>query len=192
MRAAFVLDPDDGETREELDRLAEATKRYDDLADAYEKGIAHASDLGQRELLTRSAKLHDERRDDPRRALEAYERLFKLDESDIAPLEHMDELATLLSDWTALVRVLARKAELQNDDEERANTWRRIGEAKRDMLDDTPGAIEAYERALELEPESAFTLDNLIPLYEAKNEAARLVELYRKRDRPLRRGRRRP
>src|ERR1700722_5355545 len=49
------------------------------------------------------------------------------------------------------------------------------------MLDDVPGAIEAYESALELEPESGFTLDNLIALYEQKNDAARLVPLYRRR-----------
>jgi len=180
-REAFVLDPDDGGLREDLDRLAETTKRFDDLAEAYEEGIERASDLGQRELLTALGKLHDTRRDDPRRALEAYERLYKLDEQDMTPLDAMDELATLLSDWPTLVRVLARKAELQNDDQERASTWRRIGEAKRDMLEDAPGAIEAYERALELEPDSAFTLDNLIPLYEGKGDAARLVDLYKKR-----------
>ncbi len=180
-REAFVLDPDDGGLREDLDRLAEITKRYDDLADAYEKGIERASDLGQRELLSALGKLHDERRDDPRNALDAYERLFKLDETDIVPLDREDELATLLSDWSALVLVLARKADLQNDDQERAGTWRRIGDVKRDMLDDAAGAIEAYERALELEPQNAKSIDDLIPLYEAKNDAARLVDLYKKR-----------
>ncbi len=67
------------------------------------------------------------------------------------------------------------------DDETRASTWRRVGEAKRDMLDDAAGAIEAYERALEIEPVSSFTMDNLIALYEQKNDGARLVDLYRRR-----------
>src|SRR5260370_4782807 len=49
------------------------------------------------------------------------------------------------------------------------------------MLDDIAGAIDAYERALELEPASAFTMDNLIGLYEQRNDAARLVGLYRRR-----------
>ena len=93
----------------------------------------------------------------------------------------MDALATLLSDWAALVRVLVKKAELVPDDEARAATWRRIGEARRDMLDDALGAIEAYERALELEPESTLTLDDLIALYEQRSDAARLVDLYRRR-----------
>ncbi len=181
VRDAFVLDPDDGESREELDRLAEATGRWDELAEAYERGIERTEDFGKRDLLGALARLHDQKRDDPRRALEAYDRVFHLDESDIEPLEAMDDLATLLSDWSTLVRVLAKKAELENDDTERASTWRRIGEARRDMLEDAPGAIEAYERALELEPDSASTLDHLIGLYEQKNDAARLVDLYRRR-----------
>lgn len=181
LRQAFVLDPDDGETREELDRLAVATSRWDDLAETYERGIEATDGVGKRELLEALAKLHDKRRDDPRRALDAYDRLFRLDESEIHPLDEMVDLATLLSDWPTLVRVLTKRVELIPSDDERASTWRRIGEAKRDMLDDAQGATEAYERALDLEPESAFTLDNLIPLYEAKNDAARLVDLYRRR-----------
>ena len=39
LRAAFALDPDDGETRAELERLAEKTSSWDALAAAYEHGI---------------------------------------------------------------------------------------------------------------------------------------------------------
>src|SRR4051812_22473574 len=116
-----------------------------------------------------------------RRALSAYERLFAADESDIDPLNKMESLATLLSDWPVLVRVLTAKAELLPNDEERASVWRRVAEAKRDMLDDAAGAIAGYEKALELDPESAFTVDCLIELYEAKGDAGRLVELYQRR-----------
>jgi len=181
VRDAFVLDPDDGDTRAELDRLAAATSRWDDLANAYERGIAKIEGVGQRELLQSLAKIHDSKRDDPRRALVAYERLHRLDETEMDPLDAMDVLATLLSDWPVLVRVLVKKADLTPSDEDRAATWRRVGEARRDMLDDAPGAIEAYERALELDPESRVTLDHLIDLYELKDDATRLVDLYRRR-----------
>jgi tetratricopeptide (TPR) repeat protein len=180
-KQAFVLDPEDVSTRQELDRLGEATGRWDELAESYEKALEKIEDHGKRELLEALAKLHDKRRDDPRRALDAYDRLFRLDETDPTPLDEMDQLATLLSDWPTLVRVLVKKAELSGSDPERASTWRRVGEARRDMLDDAQGAIEAYERALELEPDSTFSLDCLIMLYEDKNDAARLVDLYRRR-----------
>jgi tetratricopeptide (TPR) repeat protein len=181
MREAWLLDPEDGDAREHLDRLAAATQRWDALGEAYEAAIGKTDGLTKRELLAALAQLHDKRRDDPRRALAAWERLFALDETELQPLEEMDALATLLSDWPTLVRVLTRKAELVPDDETRASTWRRVGEAKRDMLDDVQGALDAYERALELEPASTFTLDNLIALHEQKNDASRLVDLYRRR-----------
>ncbi|HEX3770616.1 MAG TPA: tetratricopeptide repeat protein [Polyangiaceae bacterium] len=180
-KQAWTLDPEDGEARAELDRLAEATGRWDDLAAAYEIGIERTDGLTKRELLAALAQLHDRRRDDPRKALLAWERLFSLDETEFEPLEEMDALATLLSDWVTLVRVLVKKVDLVPDDETRASTWRRIGEARRDMLDDALGAIEAYERALELEAESTLTIDYLIDLYEHRSEAARLVDLYRRR-----------
>ena len=136
IRQAWILDPEDGDARGELDRLAEATRRWDDLAAAYETAIAKTDGLTKRELLSALAQLHDKRRDDPRRALVAWDRLFSLDETELEPLDEMDALATLLSDWAALVRVLVKKVELVPDDEARASTWRRVGEARRDMLDD--------------------------------------------------------
>jgi golgin subfamily B member 1 len=181
MRQAWTVDPDDADAREQLERLAAATRRWNDLAAAYEDAIARTEGLTKRELLAALARLHDARRDDPRRSLEAWGRLFELDETELQPLEEIDALATLLSDWTTLVGVLTKKADLVTDDETRASTWRRVGEAKRDMLDDATGAIDAYERALELEPNSPFTLDELIALYEPRDAAARLVELYRRR-----------
>jgi tetratricopeptide (TPR) repeat protein len=181
VRRAWALDPEGGDLRAQIDRLAEATGRWDDVAEAYETAIARTDGSTKRELLAALADLHDKRRDDPRSALQAWGRLSLMDEGDIAPLDAMDSLATLLSDWTTLVRVLTKKAELQLDNEARTGTWRRIGEALRDMIEDAPAAIDAYERALEISPDSAVTVDDLIALYEEKNDSARLVDLYRRR-----------
>ena len=181
LRAAFEIDPEDLEIRGELERLADGLGAWDDLADAYEGGLEGAEGMVKRDLLAALAAIHDEKRDDPRQALEAYGRLHALDETDAEPLEKMDFLAMLLSDWDALVDVLTKKAELIGSDEDRASAWRRVGECKRDMLDDAAGATQAFERALDLDPTSAFTIDCLIELYESSNDAARLVELYQRR-----------
>jgi tetratricopeptide (TPR) repeat protein len=182
LRIAFALDPDDSDLRTELDRLTEVTGTWDRLTQAYEDALEkHPDMLSKRDVLARLAEVHDQRRDDPRAALNAYERLREVDETDLEVLAKMEPLATLLSDWPVLVRVLTSKAEYVLDDEERASLWRRVGEAKRDMLEDRPGAIEAYERALELDPESAFTVDCLIELREGVNQPDVLAELYQRR-----------
>ena len=126
-----------------------ATKRWDDLADAYEQGIAKIDGIGQRELLEALAKLHDKRRDDPRRALAAWDRLFQLDESDSRPLDEMDQLATLLSDWrrSSASSRSAQSYERRRRARQPVAPYRR---GTRDMLDDPQGVdrrVRARPRA---------------------------------------------
>lgn len=179
---AFDIDPDDPDVRAELERLTEATNAWDVLAEAYETALEHHPDMAsKRDVLAKLAEVHDARRDDPRKALAAYGRLHEVEPGELEPLNKMEQLSTLLSDWPVLVRVLTDKAELILEDEERASVWRRVGEAKRDMLEDGPGAVAAYERALELDPESAFTVDCLIALREGGDDPQALVDLYQRR-----------
>ncbi len=182
LEAAVHLDPEDGALRGEYERLVEQTEAWTEAANTYEAVLEEKPDLNsKRDVLAVLARLHDEKRDDPRAALLAYERLHRADESELEPVAAMERLATLLSDWPALVRVLVDKAELVLEDGERASIWRHVGEVRRDMLDERDGAINAYERAAELEPDSSFTVDCLIELYEQKGDPARLVELYQRR-----------
>jgi tetratricopeptide (TPR) repeat protein len=180
--AAVRLDPDDADVRHEFERLVGETKAWDEIARVYEETLAEKPDLAsKRDLYAVLARVHDKERDDPRRALWAYGCLYDSDPSDPEPLDATERLAILLSDWPALVAVLTAKSEAVLDDAERASLLRRVGEAKRDMLDDREGAIAAYERAFELDPESTFTIDCLVELHEAAGNATRLVELYQRR-----------
>ncbi|MBM4361173.1 MAG: hypothetical protein FJ104_00715, partial [Deltaproteobacteria bacterium] len=179
---AVELDPEDGDVRAEYERLVAATSAWDELTEIYEAVLAARPDLpSERDLLRRIGEVHDRHRDDPRRALVAYERVHALDPSDMEPLDKLEGLATLLSDWAALDRVLVAKAGLVVSDDERASLWRRVAEGRRDMLEDPAGAITAYDQALELEPDSAFTIDRLLELLEEGGTPARLVELYGRR-----------
>jgi tetratricopeptide (TPR) repeat protein len=180
LAVAFELDPDDAEVRQDYERLVAATSAWDELAGVYQERLK--TELNAREeVLTTLARVHDEKRNDPRRALVAYEQLVSVDETNRAALEKLEQLATMLSDWDVLVRALRIKTDVVDDVEERASLWRRVGETRRDMLEQPDLAIEAYERALELEPQSTFTIDNLIGLYQERQEVQRLIELYQRR-----------
>lgn len=182
LREAFELLPGDDPTRQGLERLAEELEAWDRLADSYAAAIAASSDeIVRRELLGALAGVYDEKLADPRNALDALSRLSELDPSDPEPLERMNMLCVLLGDWPKLVAVLQKKAEISLDEAETAEILRRVGSLKAEMLDDEPGAVAAYERALEIEPESIETLDRLIELHEKRDDAKRLVALVEQR-----------
>jgi len=184
LRRAWVLDPEDGALRAEVDRLGEALSDWDGLVSAYEETAAKVDDVSKPDLLRGLAELHDRRRDDPRRALQMLEQLHSLDPDDLTVLDRLDRFATLLGDWPVLDRVLLEKAEKAGDPTEQANDYRRLGALRRDMLDEAVKAIEAFERALEVDAESPATLDALIGLYEEQTEpdpSEKLVELYQRR-----------
>jgi tetratricopeptide (TPR) repeat protein len=182
LRIAFELEPEDPEVRLAYERLVAATEAWEELAETYESVLESEPEVAsKRDILTKLAQVHDDCRDDPRAALDAFARLYEVEPSELEPLEKMEEIGMLLGDWPTVVRALTAKVDLLLEDEERASVWRRVGEARRDMLDDPRGAIEAYEHALELDPASAFTVDCLIELYERQNDFERLVELYQRR-----------
>ncbi|MEZ0229449.1 MAG: tetratricopeptide repeat protein [Planctomycetota bacterium] len=184
IRRAWTLDPEDGTLRGEIDRLGEALADWDGVVAAYEQASVKVDDVSKPDLFRGLAELHDRRRDDPRRALDMLDKLHALDPDDLTVLDRLDKFATLLGDWPVLDRVLARKAETAGDPAEQSADFRRLGALRRDMLEDAVRAIEAYERALDIEAESADTLDALISLYEAQESpdpSEKLVDLYQRR-----------
>lgn len=178
---AVALDPDDQDSRSELRRMAEARDSWEDLVGALEHAALAVADEGTRVLLLRElGEVYDERLNDPRRALDARTRLWKLDKSDPYTLDDLERLAVLLGDWSRVVQICQER--MENDgDAARAVLLRKIGEIRRDMLEDPAGAVEAFEQALEADPESISLLDLLIELYEGREAARRLVELYVRR-----------
>ncbi len=182
LEEAVKLDPEDGQVREEYEGVVRAAGAFDALAIFYEELLEEHPELRDKAaLLATLAAVHDKERDDARAALYAYSRLHLLEPLEREPLQRMQELAVLLGDWPRLVEVLQSKAQLAPDDAERAASFRYVGEVRRDMLSDRTGAAHAYEEALDLEPDHAFTLDCLIELYETAGNAVRLVELYEQR-----------
>lgn len=176
---AFKLVPEEEDTRLELERLVEITTEWSFLAGIYAAVLIEHPDLAnRRDVLSRLAELEDEKLDDPRAALSSYRELVKLDSSDLGAVVAIERLATLLADWRSLEEALVAHADMVFDDEERRDVLIRLGSLRHLTLDDSVGAIEAYERAWEVDPSRVDVCDWLISLYESGDDAGRLVELY--------------
>lgn len=159
---AFVLDPADTEARGEVERIATTAGAFNELVATYEQAIAKSTDPSlTSDLLRAVASVHDERRGDPRSAIETYERLLKHDSNDPSPLDSLEALHTLVGDWPGLVGVLERKVELVYDGVERADLLRRAASVMEELNGDVPSAIAAYRRATEEDPQDTIALESL-------------------------------
>ena len=179
---AFVADPHDEAARAELDRLAQALDAWDAQVAAYEQAIAGADDPARvSELLGAIARVHDEKRGDPRAAIQTYERLLEVDPDDTSALDALEALHTMVGDWRGLVELLERKVERSYEPTVRAELLRRAGSVVEELLGDATGAIELYRRASQEDDTDVVALEALDRLYTAAGDFEALADVLRRR-----------
>jgi tetratricopeptide (TPR) repeat protein len=179
---AFAGDAGDGAAREAIERLAAEHGLWDNLVQSYETALAATDDVSMKtDLLRAVAQTHDQRRDDPRAAIDAYNRLFTLDDSQLDVLDLLENLHVLLSDWSGHVEVLERKVSRTLDDDERKRLLHTIGDSQRDMLGNPALAISAFQRSLEIDSGDVFALEALDGLYAGSGNARELANVLSQR-----------
>ncbi len=179
---AFAEEPHDERLRNELDRLAASLGVWDQHVAAYENALTKTDDPSVvSELLGVIARTHDERRGDPRAAIETYNRLVQHDPDDPSPLDSLEALHTMVGDWRGMVDVLARKVERSYEPEARAELLRRSGSVQEELLGDVEGAIEAYRRAAEEDQQDPIALEALDRLYLGQRAYGELADVLRRR-----------
>jgi tetratricopeptide (TPR) repeat protein len=179
---ALSLDPGNDVVRAEVDRLAAALDLWDEHVAAYEQAVAATTDasvIGQ--LLATIARVHDEKRGDPRSAILVYERLLAHDDADPMPLDALEALHTMVGDWEGLVAILRKRVERSYDAAERGELLRRAGSVLEELLGDRAAAIETYRAALGEDDTDEGALDALDRLYASGGDAESLAGVLRRR-----------
>ncbi|MEM9070179.1 MAG: tetratricopeptide repeat protein [Myxococcota bacterium] len=179
---AFAADPHDESARGELDRLAGLLGAWDEHVAAYEQALATTHDpMLISQLLSTMARVHDEKRGDPRAAIQTYERVLENDPDDASTLDALEALHTMVGDWRGLVDVLDRKVERSYEPAERAELLRRAGSVLEELLGDPAGAIELYTRASQEDDTDVIALEALDRLYTSANNFEALADVLRQR-----------
>lgn len=179
---AFAEEPGNEEVRNQVDRLATSLEEWDAHVAAYEKAFENADDAALKSgFLLTMASVHDERRGDPRAAIDTYERLAAHDPDDPAALDALDALHTLIGDWRGLVDVLKRRTGLSYDPAERAELWRRAGAVLDELLSDRTAAVESYRKAAEEDPDDDVAYEALDRLYEQAGNSEELAKVLARR-----------
>ncbi len=176
------LDPQDSTSASELSRLAAAHEMWGEYVQALEGAVQGSEDPdASRALLETIAQVHDAERGDPRAAIQTYERIAELDPDDMAPLDSLEGLHTMVADWKGMVAVLERKVERSFDPVVRAEFLRRAGSVQEELLADVNGAMIFFERAAEEDPSDPIALESLDRIYESASDHESLARVLQRR-----------
>lgn len=164
---AFREAPTDRDIISELERLAEETDAWEELVGVYEDEVENISDqqIALRMYL-KIANINDEALQDTEEAILNFREALNIDGYNTAALSALDRLYRQERDWEALVDVLARKVQVQEDQREKITLLSRMANIWEKELDNLEQAIESYRQILVVDAENHNALVALQRLYE--------------------------
>lgn len=186
-RRAFALDYGNADIQSELDRLGEGLGAWDALVAAYADGIDTCDDPDTAAAIwTRIGTIRDRQLNQPQGAIEAFQQVLALDESNAGAMTALERLLGAAGDDAALVQVLQSKADLADDPDERQALRYRIARLTEDKLDQPDQVIETYRTIFEDDPSQRRAVDALVRLYgetgDWQTQVAMLREQYEMAD----------
>ncbi len=170
MCRALQLDAADDGIREEVERLAEETESYDELAAVYEE-VGDALPRGPlaEKLYLTLARVHDQKLDDPSAAEGALRKILEFDPTNATALDALAGMFSRRGREKEYIVALEQKLEAAGSIEERKRILREIARVFDELLQDPFEAAQALLRGLELEAD-AETLATLTQLYRRQKQ----------------------
>lgn len=176
-KLAGVLDPDDADLRNQLERLFKASERWDDLIERIEADAARAETSADKiDLLRQIADIHWLRRQDPPAAADTYRRILELKPDDEETLKTLDEIYLRESEWAGLVDVLERRRDLTAIDRDKLSLDLRLAAVLHEHLEQSGNAFSACKRVLGRHPDSQEALRRMEAIDTADGNWDRLIE----------------
>ncbi len=181
---ALRTEPSNADVVAHLDRLAEVTGRWANLAVAYESEVEKVMDSRlQVAMLLRTGRIYEEETREADKAIAAYKRVADAEPDRKDGLEALDRLYTQAQSWPELADVLRREIRLADTEDQIISLTFRLAQVQELAVGDLPKAVEAYQDILNANPNHAETREALERLMRAghmQHEIAQVLEpLYR-------------
>ncbi len=157
--AALREVPGDAAALAEAERLAETDGSWDDLVAELAEVVRDAGDAA---LWSHLGRLYADKLRHPDYAADSFREALKLDPARGDALRGLAAVQRRQEKWGELAETLAALAELDRD----PVAWLALGDLHETALPRAGAAVDAYERALALDPANAAALRALVRLYE--------------------------
>jgi tetratricopeptide (TPR) repeat protein len=175
--AILQLDPGNHEAAEQLSKTYESMGRYNDLIPVLSREAEVEADPKRKvALYLRVGKLWIEHFSNYNQATQPLEQVLALDPDNREALVRLREIYAKKRAWKQLAQVLAKEADLSDDESQQKNLLSELAVLSGERLHEYPEAIALWKRLLALEPGSARALDALEKLAERAKDWDTLAE----------------
>lgn len=174
---AIKDDPTQDTTRFELERVAEVSNKWGELATLFEEVAGSVVDaaLGRAYWML-VARVQDERLGSVDAAAQAFAKVLSIDPADAEALQALEQLYTRTERWTDLIGVIERRVELADDPDTREALFERMAAIYDGQLSRPEDAVACYRKVLELDPANPRALTALDALFVRQKMWAELAD----------------
>ncbi len=184
LQAAFKRDYSHDQTAHELERLATATNRWQELLDEYTNRVnelEREDRASAADLWVKIGRWYAEHLSHLEYAIHSVQQALRIDPAHTGALAGMAELQRKRGSWSELIETLQRHAAVEPSKDKKSSIYLDLAELLERQMQDIGGAIHAYQQALSFTPSSQQTLTALDRLYRRTEQWENLIDILNRR-----------
>ncbi len=178
-RQALLIDESDVAVMRQLIECLEITERYEELVEQLQRLAAFLSDDAERfQVQVRVGQIGRVLLGDNERAIAAYEEALAISPDSVEVLDSLRELYEAVERWDALRETLRRAIPLKTDADEVISLLVLLARTSYERFNEVEMAIEAYRKALEIQPGNRAVFKRLDNLLREEARWGEVLKLY--------------
>jgi tetratricopeptide (TPR) repeat protein len=184
LQAAFKKDYSHDETALELERLATATNRWQELLDEYTNRVNELEREDREaaaDLWVKIGRWYSEHLSHLEYAIHSVQQALRIDPAHTGALAGIGELQRKRGSWSELSETLQRHAGVEPDPAKKTDLYISLAELLERQMQDIGGAIHSYQQALHHGPQSQTALVALDRLYRRTEQWEPLIDILSRR-----------
>ncbi len=186
LQVAWTLDFSDKETTAELERITEATKKWNELLTAANEELQQAEDPQTKNAIClHCARWYGVKLGHPEYAIPYYQQILALDPQNVPAMKSMVELYRVTQQWKTMGQVLNQLISMTAPGQEKADVYVQLGDLCETQFNLPDQALTYYQQALEQDSLNLGALDALERIYEARGQWSDLLEMRQRKARAL-------